>query len=547
MSRSVTQNSSGFSSAVTNGSTVIQQVTTTTGFSAGDYVYTTPTGIGTRTTGNVSIGADTPYVGTTWITTGIQSVNFRAASLGPLIDQGTYSGTTRTMGGVTTASSTIVALGSTNFHRSCTLLNGNIVQMYSVGANLYFRIVDVSGNIVVAQTTLSSTLFTSSNVGGFACCTLTSGNIQFIFQNGTTNQVTTSQYNPTGGQVVAPGNKSSGVSQFGNISMAALSGGGSVALGSSGYTATMGTPRIIIFDSTGSVNDIVNGSYSSGQSKYMPVVGLPASYGTNIWGYYCQDSVNGAGSYAQLAMYTNGTAMFSFTNTYSTMNSGGGGVFNMTFTTDGYILAISYFGGPYYFKALYTKTTNTSGSITSIANGSIGNGNSAFVSALPNGGVSCVAMTNGGDAYINSATSSMAFNSQVQVTGAPISVSNAQDGFFAATTASGVAVMNYSAITTNYPSSIIAAVIPATNGVTSLTGNTYLPSAGYYLMGVAATDAAANGTGEVIVNGTAQLGSTYPSASTPIYYSFQANANQPIFGQRGSVTATTVTLKGLEV
>ena len=66
-------------------------------------------------------------------------------------------------------------------------------------------------------------------------------------------------------------------------------------------------------------------------------------------------------------------------------------------------------------------------------------------------------------------------------------------------------------------------------------------------MGVAATDAAANGTGEVIMNGTALLGSTYPSVTTPIYYSYQTTAGQAVFGQRGVVNATTVTLKGLEV
>lgn len=546
MSRSITQNSSGFSSAVTTGSTVIQQVTTTTGFSAGDYVYTTPTGIGTRATGNVGIGSDTPYVATTFISTGVQSLAFRAASLGPLVDAGTYSGTTRSMGTTVVAASTVVA-GSCDFTRSCTLLNGNIVQMYSFGSTLYFRVINTSGTVVVAQTTLTSSLTTASNVGGFACCTLTSGNIQFVYQVGTAFYVKTVQYTPAGAVAVAETNQYTDTNQFGNISIAALSGGGSIMLGSSGYTATISTPKCCRLNSTGVINATFNGSASSGSCRYEPVVGLPASYGTDIWCYYTQDSFNGAGSYAQLVMYSGSTHITSFSNTYSTMNTSGGGVFNMTFTTDGYILAVSYFGAPYYFKALYTKSSNTSGTVTGIGNGYIGSGQAATLAALPDGGASCVAADSSGNVYVSTATLSMNWNSQVQVNASTISNASAHDGRVSSSTAGGVAVINYMANTTNYASSIITATIPATNGVTTLIGSSYNPSTGYYLMGVAATDAAANATGEVIVNGTAQLGSAYPTVTTPIYYSFQSTAGQAVFGQRGVVAATSVTLKGLEV
>lgn len=545
MSRSITQNTTSNSAVVGAGSTVIQQVNTTTGFTAGDYVYNTPTGIGTRATGNVIVGSDTPYVGTTWISTGIQSANFRAASLGPLIDQATYSGTTRTIGSTVVAASTVLSTASNN-SRSCTLANGNIVQMYSQGANLYFRVIDVTGTVVVAQTTLTTSLQTSTNVGGFACCTLVSGNIQFIFNVGTAFYCNTAQYSPTGSVVVASTATYVNVSQYGNLSMAALSGGGSVVCGSAGYTSLMSAPYCLILDSTGAASTYFTGTYSSGQCRYMPIVGLPASYGTNIWAYYTQDSENGAGSNAQLVVYSNSSVAANFTNTYSTMNSPGGGVFNMTFTTDGYILAISYFGGPYYFKAQYTKSTNTTGTITSIGNGSIGSGNGATVSALPNGGASCVSADNSGNIYVNTATSAMAWNSQVQVGGATIGAGSIWSGRLSATTASGVAVINYLAASTSYNTSIIVATIPATNGSTVLTGNSYTPSTGYNLIGVAATTAAANATGQVIVNGTAQLGSAYPTATTPIYYSYQSTAGSPFIPQRGVVSNTTVTLKGLE-
>lgn len=546
MSRSITQTSSS-SSAVAAGSSVIVPVNTTTGFSAGDYVYTLPSGgVGTRATGNVGVGLDTPYVGTSFINTSIQTAGFRATSYGPLVDQAVYSGTTRAIGTVTAGPTTTLATAIDNT-RSCTLANGNIVEMYSQGANLYFRIIDTTGTVVVAQTTLTTSLYTSTNVGHFACCTLTSGNIQFIFNVGTTSYCNTAQYSPTGSVVVASTSIYVGPSQFGNLSMAALSGGGSVVLGSSGYTANVQTNAyFLILSSSGAyqTNGTVSSS-TSGEAPYGQVIGLPASYGTNIWAYYAQDVVTAAGYYAYMNIYTNGTRITSVQNTYSTLNNAGGGVFNSTFSTDGFIYAITWFGGLYYSKWLYTKTSDTTGTLSVVANGSIGSGDAGTLSATANGGLNCISSATG-QLYVNTSSNGTTWTSQVSIGSNTGFATSFNKGRWSSSTSTGLAVINYRAVTTSYATSVSVATIAATNGSTALTGSSYTPSQGYYLMGVAATDAAANSTGQVIVNGTAQLGSAYPTVTIPIYYSYQTTASQPIFGQRGVVNATTVTLKGLE-
>ncbi len=553
MSRSITQTSSS-SSAVAAGSSVIVPVNTTTGFSAGDYVYTLPSGgVGTRATGNVIVGLDTPYVGTTWINTGIQSSSFRSASYGPLIDQATYSGTTRSIGTQTVASSTILATASTGYTRSCTLANGNVVQMYSEGSNLYFRIVDTVGTVVVAPITLTTSLYTSSNVGGFACCTLVSGNIQFIYNVGIANRCDTAQYSPAGSVVVAGTSTYTGVSQLGNLSMAALSGGGSIVCGSSGYTGNIATPQCVQLSASGGyvTNFAGNGGPSGGYSNNVQVIGLPSSYGTNIWMYYAQDTFTQSGYYPIIYYYSGSTYISSIQNNYSGQTGVSAGIFIPTFTTDGYIVFVTWYGSAYATKYLYTKTSNTSGTMTYVGSSyiDVSGGNSTTLSATSSGNIIAVGVEGGGPIFITRGTttgSSFSWSSGVQI-GSNLAVSSSPWlGKVACSTSGGVAVIHYIANTTNYVDTVTAASSALTNGSTVLQGASYLPSGGYYLMGVAATDAAANQTGQVIVNGTAQLGSAYPTVTTPIYYSYQTTASQPIFGQRGSVSATTVTLKGLE-
>jgi hypothetical protein len=547
MSRSITQTSSS-GSAVAAGSSVIAPVFTTTGFSAGDYVYTTPTGVGTRTTGNVNLGSDRPYVGTTWLSTGLQSSAFRTASYGPYVDQGTYTGTTRTFASIQIANNTVKAVPSYQT-RSCTLANGNVVLMYNTGATLYFKVIDSTGATVVAETTLTTILQTNTRSGNFACCTLASGNIQFAWTPNTGSyQLYVAQYSPAGAVVVAANDQGAYVASPGNFSMAALSGGGSVLCGSSGLTNIIYAPTFHIYNSSGTIQTGGTASYGvgGGGSYYVPCVGLPSTSGTNIWVYCAQELLSSVGYNPVVGVYTGGSSVTSATISSATGTSGGE-TMSITVATDGTIVMPVYASNSiYYQKLTYTKSTNTTGSLSVGSTSYLCVGNSAIFSSLADGSISCVSNYSN-SIYLSTLSSSNTITGPTLVASPTFSAGTGNPGTFsAASFGSGLISVLYIAYTTTYVGQIGAATIAATNGVTSLTGNSYLPSGGYYLMGVAATDAAANSTGQVIMNGTAQLGSSYPTVTTPIYYSYQTTASQPIFGQRGSVSATTVTLKGLE-
>ena len=231
MSRSITQTSSS-GSTVSVGSSVIVPVNTTTGFSAGDYVYTTPTGIGTRATGNTGIGLDTVYSATTFVSTYVQSASFRSVSYGPLQDGGTFSGTTRTGGSAVVSPTTINSSGPDTYNRSCTLTNGNVVQLTNdTSGNLYMTIVSNTGTVVLAKTTVATDYYVTTGSGNHACCALTSGGFAVVWCYGTGNYALKVQgYSSTG--VAGTSNTISWVSATPyNICCTGLSGGGVAVVG----------------------------------------------------------------------------------------------------------------------------------------------------------------------------------------------------------------------------------------------------------------------------------------------------------------------------
>jgi hypothetical protein len=79
-----------------------------------------------------------------------------------------------------------------------------------------------------------------------------------------------------------------------------------------------------------------------------------------------------------------------------------------------------------------------------------------------------------------------------------------------------------------------------TAGVTASNTTTLSPSTGVSLLGVSSTAAPANGQGTVVINGPAQLGSSYPS-TTAQSFNFQ---NPVTFGVAGSVSGRNVNLIG---
>jgi len=540
MSRSITQTSSS-SSAVAAGSSVIVPVNTTTGFNAGDYVYTLPTGgVGTRATGTIGVGPDVNYVATTFPTTYISTGDFRTFSYGPYIDQSIYSGTTKAYGAITVATAT-VSTTTQQHYRNCTLLTGNVVQMYNNGANLYFRIISNTGAIILAETLLASNYFNTSDAGNFACCCLTNGNIQFVWNDNTSNNIKSQQFTSAGVSVSASFNVTSFTS-FRNLSMCALSSGGSVVTGTNGSSAQYNISFMELYpDGTFIYNDTVVSGLSLGGTYLFPVVGLPASAGANIWACWVQNTTyNDAGLTGYLNIFTD----FSFVARATTTGNGGqpsnAHNFNVTVASDGTICcARTVYGG----STSIAKFTYSAGSVTFNSSTSIAGASSLYLIPTSGGAINAIYQS-GATIYMRQISSANGLGTQATL----VTVNNDPNyGRFCATGfGSGLVTPMFSASSTTYASYCVANTFALTNGVTQLTGASYTPTEGYYLMGVAATNAAANATGQVVMNGTAQLGSTYPTVTTPIYYSYQTTAGQAVFGQRGSVNATTVTLRGLE-
>lgn len=552
MSRSITQTSSS-GSAVAAGSSVVAPVFTTTGFNAGDYVYTTPTGVGTRATGNAYIGLDTYYSGTLFGNAGIQTSAFRTVSYGPSIDQGLYTGSTRTLGQAIIAANTVKAV-SQSANRTCTLTNGNVVLMYSSGANLYFKVIDPTGATVVAETTLTTTL-QSTGVGAFGCCGLLNGNIQFAYKTQANQTATYAhtlvQYTAAGAVAIAAANSGGYFAQFDAFCLAALSGGGFVMTGVNGNNTATNTPVWMTFNSTQGTAGGGTGYAGVGignAASYSSCIGLPASYGTNIWVYLSQNTnqISNGSDYAVLAVYSGSSAVAN-AQTNGQLGGPNGYTFNIALLSDGTIICPIWNGNIYAQRFTYTKATNTTGSLTIGTQAYSGcNHSSCTFMPLGDGLTTLIVGQTGNTISSNTYSSTNAYTALTTI-GSSTAATQADAGqFCAASFGNGTVSSFYKAITTNYPSEICTVTVAATNGVTTLTGTSYLPSGGYYLLGVAATNASANTTGQVIMNGTAQLGSTYPTVTSPIYYSYQTTASQPIFGQRGSVAGTTVTLKGLE-
>ena len=79
-------------------------------------------------------------------------------------------------------------------------------------------------------------------------------------------------------------------------------------------------------------------------------------------------------------------------------------------------------------------------------------------------------------------------------------------------------------------------------GTTASTpSQTLAPSTGYYLLGVAASDCPANGSGNVTINGSATLNSTYPATATAQSFDFSSPVT---FGAKGTQLNRNVNLQG---
>ena len=201
MSRTVQQ------TANSSGSTSIVEVGTNTGFNAGDLVYfnnndyKSPAGFTAPGTASFNITKTVP--------------------------SGAFSGYTKSVF-VASEVQTVGSSGSSGSKFAAVLTNGNIVQVYGARStgNPYFRVVDTSGTVVVAATSIGTSGANTTRNNSIGCCALTGGGFA-VYGTTTAGTMWTAIYSNTGSvvQSINVDSTNNGFASSG-ISGVALSTGG---------------------------------------------------------------------------------------------------------------------------------------------------------------------------------------------------------------------------------------------------------------------------------------------------------------------------------
>jgi hypothetical protein len=511
---------------VSPGTVTSSQYYTSVGWTAGEYIYSTPTGtIAPRTTGglgyNGTYNAGAVLSNFSSIPGTLQTVQY-----GPLFDYGTFSGTTQTIGTQSGSSTTIASVvGAIQF--SFNLINGNICIVYLVSGVPYFTIVTPAGATVLAATVVAGAAGVTSNRYALSGCCLTNGTIVITYSDASNSYWVS--YTQTGTVVTTATAFYLGTAVRYHQTIA-LANGNWAVVGSNSNSAQY----LIILSPTGTVVrslittglsgmdhgvccQLPNGNIAFGgwdQNNNRIGVGVITQAGVQVWSSYPSGSGAQLNNIVPLPsnnfafIYTNnssqgtvsiysGTSSSTLTNyNLGTTNTGAGCVGALQLSSS-LVPSIIVFGTNGVVGSLYRVTCDT----TSGATGTVST-------------ISGAIATNASAWIVNS------LNGKVHLT--------------------------WLAVTTSYPTYGFWNVVALTNGSTVLYGANYTPKDNWFLLGVAATTVAAGNTGPVITNGgSVTLNANYPTVTTPVSFNYQGSFNT--FAQRGSVVNKVAVLKGLEL
>jgi hypothetical protein len=513
---------------------------TSVGFNAGDYVYQYGANLVGWPKGNtVDLGIEnTAIAGATYVGYAQTGVNSRLASPGPFVTSTAYTGTTKTVGGIavspTVLSGAAFASGSV---RCATLTDGRIAYAYrTASATLVTAIYTAAGVLQGSVTTVSTTVgftlrnfsmvalsdggfivgyYNSTSTNNFAARLNSSNsitsNVQIVGGNNASFQVAASQNFYAFSYHLTDGSGNPGCSVF---SMATNSFTGSTSFTSENVpynTCVAGT-------NADSFIVVVSGSNENNTAYRITSGGAQAGTRTNMGG-----SVSTSGSMSAACGTTQSPTTTAIPAAWFVYPDGANqpiiariflaaGATNLSFTTASIGLAS-----------------------TAVAIGSINSGG-------------CVVVYRRGTSDLRYNTYNAAVVSQSA--GALVTGNIADVSIGASGVAGGTFAFAYGAVTTGFSTFGAAYSATYTNGVTVITdGISYTPAGGYYLLGVALTTAAAGTTGAVAINGSANLGASYPVLTSNILFDYTGTtftARSAINANRGNVIGTNVTLRGLE-
>jgi len=356
-----------------------------------------------------------------------------------------------TVGGNSTVINAYTA--TTNTGGSCgqcaaKLTNGNIVIVYRdyLGSNYpVFKIVDANNTVVVAQTTVSTTVLPSGNNGPIGVIALTGGGFVVHYPNGSSNKIAFGIFTNTGAVTTAtaidttyPSTIAAGQPLFG---CALPNGGFAITAAATGLTNVY--MRSFSSTGVGAYSWVTVGTYPSNP----PPIGLAARSDSSV-----------------CVLYNNGTTNF----IYTVYNSGGGSIATGNITITGAL--------------------NWQASVACLANdtfvlgfGFIANSTSPRFCLLPTGNVLGAVTTVPTTGVLNTSCNATSWNVLVKDLSAGGFVYFFSDGsgawYYMFYSATGVAV--YAAPKLCPPINIFGT--PYTFGVTEITGYLSLYHMGAYL------------------------------------------------------------------
>jgi hypothetical protein len=532
MSRSITPIAS--QAPVAPGTQVVIPVYTDTGFSAGDYVYTsTNNSVGFPRSASINLPT-TGYIIASTLTQSTQTTTGQQACYGPLgPPQAVYSGTSSTAG--TVVSTTVlenIATGS----NCCAmgLTGGNIAVAWQSGttATVKYAVYGPDGvTVVKAATVVNGNLYTSvSALVGLAA--MSNGNFYVFYVNSSGQQIHY-RYNNVGTNIDGPTIWGPAIYSSGYVLAASFAGGvGFSNFTGSGYYGILNNGAGQTYFSLG----------PSGNGAKAVLIGL---IGTNSNTMYAISISNSLVVNWESRLISSGTAISSGT---FTPNAGGSAAYGFS----GCALSTGNFMFIYY---------NTSGNLTANiytpGGANAGTPTLLYSYVMPSAGFSiayeiyAVATPSGfmvfsidGSTNLNYITGTLG-TSGYTFTNGNLGLTNSatqQYGITGGGMANGNIVIGYRG-TTAYPTITTLNSQTFVNGTTLLAGSGSYAAPSYVLLGVAANTAAAGSTGSVVINGPAALNTNYPSVTTPITFDY---TGQGVFGNKGTVAGRSVNLRGLE-
>lgn len=536
MSRNLTTTSTQF--PLSPGAQAVSTVFTTSGFNAGDYVYAyNGSSVGFPKAATISMGSTNTIVAGSTVSSSLVSVDSRAASYGPFSDISTYAGSTTSVGSIVVSPVTLSSAYANGCVTSTALVNGNIAYVYATGSGtLVGAIYTPTGTLVGSPVTITTSCPTGTPSRNSICGVADGGYVVHYYDSGV-------------GTMRITKISSSNVEQTSFTTYGSLTETSQIAAIPNGmyavcYYVNLGDPTfyVRIFSATNSLYSTYSTSVSSLYS-----INIAGTTNNNFY-IYLKDAGNGSmyrvlinisgsvvsgGSISSFGYAVNGsynqTCSTSLTSspTYSTGDNSA-----VAYVNSSNIMCIGRSSG--------TSTSNINTGVSGIILG---------IAATDNGGFSLVYKSlSDAKMYVKQYDGIGSLISTVALTSTGI-VSNNFYNTTAGLIGSKVTV-GYMDSSDGYPRFLTFNTSALTNGVTQFTGTTtYTPNTGYYLLGVAATTAAANTTGLVITNGSATLNSSYPSVTSPINFDYSGNAftsRSTTNANKGTVVGRTVILKGLE-